>query len=608
MINAEGKQNYLYLYELPKDQATSTNLATYLKNKTNIILNRIPQIRRDINRPFYSAIITIPEEDKFALACKELRYFELVPGKPSRALPYDNDLLGSNPQKIVDHNIFVRKIPEDMKPQQLEEFFSQFGQIKSLKISLNSDHSSRKYGFVCFQDPGSASAALEKLNNADVNQAIKYQPRDKRDFRKIYNNIYAKNFPVNWGEPEVRKCFEKFGRIESLHFDRNERGAYAFICYDSEDRKDREYGPKCAEAAVNALNGADTVDGIKLDDKKLYVKEALKKRDREAERLRETIKYKSSKKRCNLYVKGFPETITENALRDLFSQYGEIESLKLIPPGEMKKLYAFVCFKKPDEASTAKEKLHNSVFEGRTLTINHYEIKEIREINNEAAKDRNDFQQFRSLHNQGANWTGLANHEDIQYYLKLLLESFPNFFQRGQQRGPMNQGNMNQGGQPGQRYGNPNKGMQGPRNNYGNKHQNNRVMGGNMGNNQGNMNMGMMGNNMQMQQMQQMQQNQMKMQQQQQQQMSPEQQFHMKCQDIYPAMVEQNPNHKEQAGTVFFEFVTKIVGQEKAPKITGMLIDLKIQDIKQMMNDYNLFTTRVRQAEDVLNRPQQQRQ
>lgn len=107
------------------------------------------------------------------------------------------------------------------------------------------------------------------------------------------------------------------------------------------------------------MNGASEVNGVKLVDKKLYVKEALKKRDREAERLRETIKYKSSKKRCNLYVKGFPEDMNEQGLRDLFAAFGEIESLKLHPAGEGKKLYAFVCFKKPDEASTAKEKLHN---------------------------------------------------------------------------------------------------------------------------------------------------------------------------------------------------------------------------------------------------------
>ena len=140
--------------------------------------------------------MTIPEEDKFAIACKELRYFELSAGKPSRALPYDNDLLGSNPEKIVDQNIFVRKIPKDMAAKELEDHFAQWGEIKSLKVSLNSDHTSRGYGFVCFQDPACAAQALEASCNAETNQAIKYQPRDKRDFRRIYNNIYAKNFPV----------------------------------------------------------------------------------------------------------------------------------------------------------------------------------------------------------------------------------------------------------------------------------------------------------------------------------------------------------------------------------------------------------------------------
>lgn len=126
------------------------------------------------------------------------------------------------------------------------------------------------------------------------------------------------------------------------------------------------------------LHNADVVNGIPLVDKKFYVKEALKKSDREAERLRDTIKYKNSKKRCNLYVKGFPENITEEELRKLFEQYGEIESLRLHPTDQPRKLYAFVCFKKPDEASSAKEKLHNTQLRDKTLTINHYEIKEIR--------------------------------------------------------------------------------------------------------------------------------------------------------------------------------------------------------------------------------------
>jgi len=235
---------------------------------------------------------------------------------------------------------------------------------------------------------------LDAEGNANTNQVIQYQPRDKREFRKIYNNIYAKNFPDNFTEADVAALFGQFGRIESMKFLRNDKGPYAFICFNSEDKQDREYGPRCALEAVAKLNGESVINGVALpENKKLYVKEALKRTDREAERLRETIKYKSSKKRCNLYVKGFPDTMTEDELRQLFSKYGEIESLKMHPPGEgVKKLYAFVCFKKPDEASSAKEGV---VMNDKALTINHYEIKEMRELQNEAAKDKYDFQQFR---------------------------------------------------------------------------------------------------------------------------------------------------------------------------------------------------------------------
>ena len=384
--------------------------------------------------------MTIPEEDKFQIACKELRYFELCPGKPSRALPYDNDLLGSNPEKIVDQNVFVRKIPKDMAPKELEEHFSQFGEIKSLKLSLNTDHTSRGYGFVCFQDPAAAAQALERDHDAESNQVIKYQPRDKRDFRRVYNNIYAKNFPVGFTEAQAQELFGKYGRVESLKFESNEKGSYAFVCYNSEDKSDREYGPKCAEEAVSALHNADEVLGIPLEDKKLYVKEALKKSDRAAERIRETIKYKNSKKRCNLYVKGFNENITEEELKSIFEPFGEIESLRLHPADKEKKLYAFVCFKKPDEASSAKEKLHNTQLGPRTLTINHYEIKEYRQLQNEATEDKRGFQQFRQANSQSAKWTDLANQEELQYYLKLLIESMPML---------MNQKRGVQGGQGG---------------------------------------------------------------------------------------------------------------------------------------------------------------
>jgi len=59
-------------------------------------------------------MVKINDQEKFKRACEKMRYFE-IDGKPCRALPFDKELLGSNKIKLVDHNVFVKKIPGEMK-------------------------------------------------------------------------------------------------------------------------------------------------------------------------------------------------------------------------------------------------------------------------------------------------------------------------------------------------------------------------------------------------------------------------------------------------------------------------------------------------------------
>jgi RNA recognition motif-containing protein len=105
----------------------------------------------------------------------------------------------------------------------------------------------------------------------------------------------------------------------------------------------------------------------------LYVHPALKKEERLKELEHETLKYKSSKKRCNLYVKGFSNE-TEQDLRNVFGQFGEIESCRVFEAKDNKSPYAFVCYKTPDQAQAAKNQ-KNLMVNGKQLYVNHYEIK-----------------------------------------------------------------------------------------------------------------------------------------------------------------------------------------------------------------------------------------
>lgn len=134
-------------------------------------------------------------------------------------------------------------------------------------------------------------------------QGVKFAPKSKADLRKVNNNIYVKNLPDEWADEDLRKQFSKFGLIQSTFLSKSAQGPFAFICFGSENLSDREYGPRCATKAIESMNGKV------FGDKTLFVGPALKKSEREKELAHETYKYRSSKKRCNLYVKNFaPDT------------------------------------------------------------------------------------------------------------------------------------------------------------------------------------------------------------------------------------------------------------------------------------------------------------
>lgn len=67
----------------------------------------------------------------------------------------------------------------------------------------------------------------------------------------------------------------------------------------------------------------------------------------------------------NLYVGNLTYSVTEEQLKELFSQYGTVEDVRVID----RKGFGFVDMSSPEEAESAMEALNNTEFEGRTLRI-----------------------------------------------------------------------------------------------------------------------------------------------------------------------------------------------------------------------------------------------
>ena len=57
-----------------------------------------------------------------------------------------------------------------------------------------------------------------------------------------------------------------------------------------------------------------------------------------------------------------------------------------------------------------------------------------------------------------------------------------------------------------------------------------------------------------------------------------------------------------QVGDCIYRYVEQMAGDEKAPKVTGMLIDLPIEEIRDYLTEHGKLKNQVEEAINLLNR------
>ena len=88
--------------------------------------------------------------------------------------------------------------------------------------------------------------------------------------------------------------------------------------------------------------------------------------------------------------------------------------------------------------------------------------------------------------------------------------------------------------------------------------------------------------------------------------MTPDQKYQTITQKLLPSVTERNPYLKDQVGQAIFEFVNMMVPPERAPKITGMLIELPVDQIKAFMGNLNSLRAKVSEATDLIDHAEKQ--
>ncbi|KAJ7517500.1 hypothetical protein O6H91_21G026800 [Diphasiastrum complanatum] len=218
----------------------------------------------------------------------------------------------------------------------LYDTFSAFGSILSCKVATDPSGQSKGYGFVHFEQSEAAQLAIEKVNGMLLNDKqvyvgpfLKQHERDQKLATK-FTNVYVKNLSETTTDEHLKETFGSFGKISS-----------AVVMKDGEG-KSKCFGFVNFEHADDAAKAVEALNGKKVDDKEWYVGRAQKKSEREAE-LRG--KYEQERKETsdkfegvNLYLKNLDDSIHDEKLQELFSEFGNILSCKVMkdPQGQSK--------------------------------------------------------------------------------------------------------------------------------------------------------------------------------------------------------------------------------------------------------------------------------
>ena len=153
-----AQQNHVYFYGLPPNNVTSNQIRLRIKEITGIELkaDNPPQIRRDINKPTWTAVLKFENPEEREKIMKEMRYFKWFSddnAKPIeiRALGYDPEVRRREEDEIKEKNVFIRHIPSDMTHSQLFAVLTKSiseSDLKSVMVSIDPEsQKSRKYGF-----------------------------------------------------------------------------------------------------------------------------------------------------------------------------------------------------------------------------------------------------------------------------------------------------------------------------------------------------------------------------------------------------------------------------------------------------------------------------
>ena len=189
---------------------------------------------------------------------------------------------------------------------------------------------------------------------------IMWSQRDPSLRKSGVGNIFIKNLDKSIDNKIMYDTFSTFGNILSCKVATDEEGnsrGYGFVHFESEES---------ANSAIAKVNG------MLLQDKKVYVGKFVPKKEREKQM------GEKAKQFTNVFVKNFGEEIeSDEKLKDMFADFGEIVSAKvMVDENGKSKGFGFVSFASPELAEAACNAMNNKELpSGKSLYVGRAQKK-----------------------------------------------------------------------------------------------------------------------------------------------------------------------------------------------------------------------------------------
>ncbi|KAF2367500.1 RNA recognition motif domain [Trinorchestia longiramus] len=271
-----------------------------------------------------------------------------------------SELSESAPKKAINKalQLFVGNIPKEVGQGELEEHFSQFGNIKSIALPTKPEDRSvhKGFAFIEFNDELAKEEALAadkhefEANGKVVSLRVsEFSASAPKTAMNKALQLFVGNIPKEVGQGELEEHFSQFGNIKSIALptkpeDRSVHKGFAFIEFNDELAKE-----EALAADKHELNVAGKITPLRVSN----VKVTQNGEQTEMNKLPEEDQWVNN----SLLACGLSSTTTAQTLSLHFGRYGKVKHVRMIRT-QGKSNSAIVAFEDEEGVNAALEEDH----------------------------------------------------------------------------------------------------------------------------------------------------------------------------------------------------------------------------------------------------------